>query len=302
MAIQQKYNHRNTLKHRDMEKILVTGGAGFVGTNLVKDLRQQGHTIVVLDNYSAGKVENEIEGVVYIREHTKNINNIDLPFIPSIIFHLGEYSRIHPSFEDYEKVWQYNTVGTFEVLNFCKKHNIKIVYAASSTRFAQEGIDHSPYSLTKSMSIDLVRAFAKWYGVQYSICYFYNVFGPGYDSSPVPGYESVISVFEKQYKAGTPLTVSGDGQQKRMFTYVGDIVDGLIKSWRYVTNDEFELGNPIKSYTILEIAKMFSDNIQHIEARRGDRVDSTIHSYDDTCRKLNWAPTVSVEDWVNSIK
>jgi UDP-glucose 4-epimerase len=152
------------------------------------------------------------------------------------------------------------------------------------------------------MSIDLVKAFAKWYGVTYSICYFYNVFGPGYDSSPVPGYESVISVFEKLYKAGLPITVSGDGQQKRMFTYVDDIVDGLVKSWKYELNDEFELGNPVKSYSILEIAKMFSDNIQFVEARKGDRVDSTLQSYNETCEKLKWSPTISVEDWINLIK
>ena len=285
-----------------MQKILVTGGAGFVGSNLVKRLKKEGLEIAVIDNYSAGLHENEIEGVTYIEAHTKNLNNIELPFIPDVVFHLGEYSRIHPSFEEYERVWQYNTVGTFEVLNFCKKHNIKIVYAASSTRFAKEGTNHSPYSLTKSMSIDLVKAFAKWYDVPYAICYFYNVFGPGYDSSPVPGYESVISVFEKQYKAGLPITVSGDGQQKRMFTYVDDIVDGLIKSWQYKLNDEFELGNPVKSYTILELAKMFSDNIQFVEARKGDRTDSVLQTYDETCEKLNWTPTLSVEEWINLIK
>lgn len=285
-----------------MQKILVTGGAGFVGSNLVKRLKKEGLEIAVIDNYSAGLHENEIEGVTYIEDHTKNLNNIELPFIPDVVFHLGEYSRIHPSFEEYERVWQYNTVGTFEVLNFCKKHNIKIVYAASSTRFAKEGTNHSPYSLTKSMSIDLVKAFAKWYDVPYAICYFYNVFGPGYDSSPVPGYESVISVFEKQYKAGLPITVSGDGQQKRMFTYVDDIVDGLIKSWQYKLNDEFELGNPVKSYTILELAKMFSDNIQFVEARKGDRTDSVLQTYDETCEKLNWTPTLSVEEWINLIK
>jgi len=285
-----------------MKRALVTGGAGFVGSNLVKRLKIEGFEIIVIDNYSAGRHENEIEDVIYIQDHTKNLSNIELPFIPDVVFHLGEYSRIHPSFEEYEKVWQYNTVGTFEVLNFCKKYNIKIVYAASSTRFAKEGLNHSPYSLTKSMSIDLVKAFAKWYGVAYSICYFYNVFGPGYDSSPVPGYESVISVFEKLHKAGLPITVSGDGQQKRMFTYVDDIVDGLVKSWKYKLNDEFELGNPIKSYTILEIAKLFSDNIQFTEARKGDRTDSILHSYEETCKKLNWAPTMSVEEWINLIK
>ncbi len=281
--------------------ILVTGGAGFVGSNLVKRLKNENHKIVVIDNYSAGKHENEIAGVIYIKDHTKNINDIDLPFHPDVVFHLGEYSRIHPSFNEYEKVWNYNTVGTFEVVNFCMKRNIKIIYAASSTRFAKEGIDHSPYSLSKSMSVELVKGFAKWYGLKYAICYFYNVFGPGHDSSPVPGYESVISIFERQYKNNQPLTIVGDGKQQRMFTYVDDIVDGLIKSWKYEKNDEFDLVNPIKSYKIIEIAKMFSDNIVFVESRKGDRTNSDPQVYDDTCKKLNWKPVLSIEQWIKEL-
>lgn len=285
-----------------MKKILVTGGCGFIGSNLVKKLKTEGHEILVIDNYSSGKKENEIEGVSYLDANTKEINKIDLKFEPEIVFHLGEYSRIHPSFIDYEKVWEWNTVGTFEVLNFCKKREIKIVYAASSTKFAKEGVDHSPYSLTKSMSRDLVKAFSKWYGLKYSICYFYNVFGPGHNSSPVKGYESVISIFEEQYKTGKELTISGTGEQRRMFTYVGDIVNGLIKSAEFQENDEFELVNPVKAYSILEIAKMFSDNIKFVEARKGDRQDSVAHSYEETCQKLGWKPTITVEDWINKIK
>ncbi len=282
--------------------ILVTGGAGFVGSNLVKRLKSENHNIVVIDNYSAGKKENEIVGVVYIDNDTKNINSIELPFDPDVVFHLGEYSRIHPSFAEYERVWNYNTVGTFEVLNFCKQRNIKIIYAASSTRFAKEGINHSPYSLTKSMSVELIKGFAKWYDVNYAICYFYNVFGPGHDSSPVPGYESVISIFERQFKNNEALTVVGDGQQERMFTYVEDVVDGLIRSWHYEENDEFDLVNPVRSYKILEIANMFSNNIQFVESRKGDRLTSDPQVYDDTCTKLNWKPSVTIEQWIQLLK
>lgn len=284
-----------------MKKVLVTGGSGFIGFNLVKKLKEQDYEIVVIDNYISGKRENKVDGVHYIEADTKEINHINLPFEPEAVFHLGEYSRIHPSFIDYENVWQWNTVGTFEVVNFCKKRSIKIVYAASSTKFAKEGVDHSPYSLTKSMSRDLIKAFSKWYGLNYSICYFYNVFGPGHSSSPVKGYESVISVFEEQYRKGEALTVSGTGEQKRMFTYVGDIVDGLILSLKYPENEEFELVNPIKSYSILEIAKMFSDNIKFVESRKGDRQTVQTQFYQDTCKKLNWKPTLSVEDWIKIV-
>lgn len=281
--------------------ILVTGGTGFIGSNLVKKLKQENNNIVVIDNYSSGKYENEITGVIYINEHTKNINKIQLPFIPDVVFHLGEYSRIHPSFNDYETVWEYNTIGTFEVVTFCLKNKIKIIYAGSSTKFAKEGILHSPYSLTKAMSIDLIKGFSQWYNLKYSICYFYNVFGPGHNSSPIKGYESVISIFEDQYKNKQPLTVVGDGEQKRMFTYVNDIVDGLIRSWHYKENEEFELGNP-RLYKIIDIAKMFSNNIVYIESRKGDRDSSIITKTNHTKDLLGWEPTMNIEEWITNYK
>ena len=282
--------------------ILVTGGAGFVGSNLVKRLKAENHNILVIDNYSSGKHENEIDGVQYINTDTKNINKLNLSYVPDVVFHLGEYSRIHPSFDEYERVWEYNTIGTFEVLNYCKKHNVKIIYAASSTRFATEGITHSPYSLTKYISVELIKGFSEWYGVPYSICYFYNVFGEGHDSSPVPGFESVISVFEKQYKNNMPITVVGTGEQQRIFTYVGDVVDGLIKSWEYSYNDEFDLVNPVNSYKIIEIAKLFSDNISFVNHRNGDRMYSDPPKYDETRKKLNWEPQVTIENWIKEFK
>jgi nucleoside-diphosphate-sugar epimerase len=118
----------------------------------------------------------------------------------------------------------------------------------------------------------------------------------------VPGYESVISIFHKQFKNNQPLTVTGDGSQERMFTYVGDVVDGLIKSWNYQENDEFDLVNPIKSYKILEIAKMFSNNIVFVQSRNGDRAKSDPQNYIETCNKLNWEPKVGVEQWIEENK
>jgi len=281
--------------------ILVTGGAGFVGSNLVKTLHQQGHNVTSIDNYSAGKVDNHIDGVKYYNLDTKDFQLIEQTLGKiDAVYHLGEYSRVHPSFEEYERVWEYNTIGTFEIVNYCLKNNIKLIYAGSSTKFASEGIDHSPYSFTKGMNIELIKNFSKWFGLKYSICYFYNVFGPKYDSSPVKGYESVVSIFENQYKNNQPLTVSGDGSQKRMFTYVDDIVDGLIKSFYYSENEEFELGNP-KLYTILEIAKMFSDNITFIESRKGDR-DNSVIPHDNARKLLDWVSTMDVEEWISGIK
>lgn len=284
-----------------MSKILVTGGAGFVGSNLIKRLKNEGHNIVSIDDYSSGKKTNHIEGVTYIDAPTHEIKqHLDSKF--DVIFHLGEYSRISTSFDDIRKVWYSNSLGTFELLEYAIKYASvkKIIYAGSSTRFAEEGVNHSPYSFTKGKSAEMVKNYSDWFDLDYAICYFYNVFGNGYDSSPVPGYESVISVFEKQYKAGKPLTICGSGHQRRAFTYVDDIVDGLIKAWEYPENEEFQLNNP-KEYSILEIANMFTDDVIHIPARKGDR-STSITTNNNSRELLGWETTMDVTEWIEKLK
>jgi len=282
------------------ENILVTGGAGFVGSVVVKELNKLGYNVFVLDNYSAGKKSNHVSGATYIEGHTMDIEMYFKDIHIDAVFHLGEYSRIVPSFDDIEIVWKSNATGSFNVINFCQKRNIKIIYAGSSTRFAEEGVAHSPYVYTKSMIADLIKSYSNWYGLKYSICYFYNVFGYGHDSSPVPGYETVVSVFEKQYKAGQPLTVCGSGYQRRAFTHVNDIVNGLIKAWKYNENNEFQLNNE-KEYTILEIANMFTDNIIHIEERPGDR-SASVTTNNKARELLHWETTVDIIEWIEFMK
>lgn len=283
-----------------MSNILVTGGAGFVGSNLIKRLVLEQHNVTSIDDYSAGKKENHHPGVTYIDSHTMYINNDMLSNKYDVVFHLGEYSRIATSFDDIERVWNSNSLGSFKVLEFCKKHKIKIVYAGSSTKFAAEGTNHSPYTFTKAKTVELIQNYSTWYNLPYAICYFYNVFGPGYDSSPVPGYESVISIFEKQWKNNQPLTVCGSGSQRRSFTYVDDIVDGLIRSWKYEDNIEVQLNN-YNDYSILEIATMFGSDIKFIPVRPGDRKNSA-STNNNAREKLNWSTTMDVKDWILKIK
>jgi UDP-glucose 4-epimerase len=280
------------------KNILVTGGAGFVGTNLVKHLKNLNHNIIVIDNLSFGKETNYIDGVMYIKEHTKNIFNLNLTKL-DLIFHLGEYSKITPSYKEITTVFDLNIKGSFNVIEYACSNNIPIVYAASSTRLAMEGDGHSPYSFFKSLVVQLIKNYGKWYGLRYSICYFYNVYGEYHDTCNT-GWETVISIFEKQYKANRPLTIVGDGTQRRDFTYVGDIVNGLIESSKVLSNDEYQLGSGV-DYSILEVAKLFSNNIKFISERPGDRKYGRAN-IEDTMEKLNWRPTRQLTDWVKQIK
>lgn len=282
-----------------MSNILITGGCGFVGTNLVKQLYGEGNNIIVIDNYFAGKHENEIKGVTYINDHTKNIFNINLPFKPDLVFHLGEYSKITPSYNEIDTVFDLNILGSFSVLEYVKKNNIPIIYAASSTRLALEGENHSPYSFFKSTIVQLLKNYSEWYGIKYSICYFYNVYGE-YQDTCNNGWETVISIFEKQIKKGQSLTVVGDGSQRRDFTYVGDIVQGLIQASKKLENEEYQLGSG-EDFSILEVAKMFSNNIIFIPERKGDRKYSKAN-ISDTYIKLGWKPKMNLKAWINNIK
>jgi UDP-glucose 4-epimerase len=281
------------------KNIVVTGGAGFIGTNLIMALKKQGHKIVSIDNYSSGKKSNHQEGVEYLVGQTSDIFSILDGRQVDAVFHLGEHSKIVPSFTEIYEVWKSNSEGTFNVLEFCKKRKVKLVYAGSSTRFAKEGEGHSPYSFTKAKNCDLIRYYSNWYGLSYAICYFYNVFGP-YQDTCDNGYETVVSIFEKQYRQGLPLTVTGTGEQKRSFTYVKDIVDGLIRALGYSKNDEFQL-NHKKQYTILEIAKMFSDKIKFIPARPGDRSES-VSDTSKSRKLLGWDTTFDVSHWIKERK
>jgi UDP-glucose 4-epimerase len=281
------------------KNILVIGGCGFVGTNLVSKLYKEGNRVTVIDNYFSGKHENEVDGVLYINEHSKNISSIDLPYKPDLIYHLGEYSKITPSYDEIGTVFDLNIEGSFAVLQYVKENNIPIVYAASSTRLALEGENHSPYSFFKSAIVQLLKNYGEWYKVRYSICYFYNVYGE-YQDTCNNGWETVISIFEKQAKRGESLTVVGDGTQRRDFTYVGDIVNGLCESATRLENLEYQLGSGT-DYSILEVANMFSDNIIFIPERKGDRRYSKADIV-DTYNKLGWVPQMNLKKWITKTK
>jgi len=278
-------------------KVLVTGGAGFIGSHLCEELvKNTDDSIYSLDNYSTGRRENHIEGVAYIQGDTKNINNL-IDFEPNIIYHLGEYSRVEQSFDDIEKVWGSNKDGIFAVLQFCRKSGSKLVYAGSSTKFADGGLgrSQSPYAWTKASNTELVENYGNWFGVKYAITYFYNVYG-GREISKGK-YSTLIAIFKEKYKNKEPLTVVSPGTQLRNFTHVSDIISALVLIGEKGEGDNYGIGCS-KAYSILEIAKMFESEIVLLPPREGNRMSATV-----VCGKtksLGWNESVSIEEHITA--
>jgi UDP-glucose 4-epimerase len=280
----------------DMAKYLVTGGAGFVGSHLCRRLLDLGHSVVSLDNYFTGSKNNHISGVDYMEGHTKDISK-HIPETPDVIYHLGEYSRTEISLSEPNVVWDLNIAGTFGVLEFWRQRRCKLVYAGSSTKFADDGLgrDQSPYAWTKAANTDLLKNYGVWYDLPFAITYFYNVYGPGETSNK---YGTVIEIFKQQYLEGKPLTVVSPGTQKRIFTHVDDIIDGLILVGEKGFGDEFGLGAN-KSYTILEIANLFNTDIQMLSERKGNRTDSKLNTVKSN--SLGWEAKHKVEHYIMEI-
>lgn len=285
-----------TMAENSKKIVLVTGGAGFIGSNLIERLVQEGkYDVYSLDNYFTGEKENHIPGATYIEGHTKDIVKL-IDFIPDLVYHLGEYSRVEQSFADMPIVWEANKQGTFAVLEFCKKHNIKIVYAGSSTKFGDGGLgrDQSPYAWTKASNTELVRNYGEWFGLKYAITYFYNVYGPREISSGQ--YATLIALFKEKFKKGEPLTVVAPGTQVRNFTHVDDIVRGLALVGEKGEGDDYGLGAE-DDYSILDIAKAFGGSVIMLPERKGNRMSASI-DLSRSKNELGWRAEKKIIDHI----
>lgn len=275
--------------------ILVTGGAGFIGSHLIGELvKDKKNRVISLDNYFTGSRENHIAGAEYREGHTKDIEK-HVPETPDIVYHLGEYSRVEKSFDDMELVWDLNKIGTFSVLEFCRKRNVKIVYAGSSTKFGDGGLgrDQSPYAWTKASNTELVRNYGRWFNLPHAITYFYNVYGPREIS--IGPYATVIGIFKELYRQGKPLTVVSPGAQTRNFTHVDDIVSGLMLVGNDGEGDDFGIGAETK-YSILDVARMFNTEIIMFPERKGNRMGSDIDT--KKIESLGWKPKNNLAEYI----
>jgi len=281
------------------DKILVTGGAGFIGTALLKRLSSQfpDSTLYSLDNYSTGTAKNHISGVTYIGDLTENINNYSW-IVPDIVFHFGEYSRVSTSFSDHKRVFDSNIIGTKMVLDFCSENQIRMIYSASSTKFGDQGknVNKSPYAYYKSVNTETINNYRSWFDFDCSLTYFYNVYGPGQIEEGK--YSTVIGVFENQRRNNKPITVCSPGTQVRDFTHIDDIIDGLIVIMEKGKSREYFLGTGEK-YSIIEIAKMFSKSIEIIDPRPGERFDSSINL--KSMLELGWKAKINIKDYIRGL-
>ena len=284
--------------------IIVTGGAGFIGSNLIKYLlKKTKYKIISIDNYSTGSIKNHVRhsNVRYIKNDNINIFKILEKYKKKVkvIFHFGEFSRIYQSFLKPKECLESNINNSFAVINFAKDNKIKIIYSATSSAFGNDGKDEnlSPYAWSKTKNIELIKNYSKWFGLKYELLFFYNVYGSGQiQTGPM---STVIGIFEKQYKKKIPLTVVKPGTQKRDFTHIDDIINGCYLAFRNGRQNEYMLGTD-KQYSILQIAKMFKRKIKFLLPRKGDRSCSNIPN-NNALTYLGYKAKVNIKDYINNI-
>jgi UDP-glucose 4-epimerase len=284
--------------------ILVTGGAGFVGSHLCERLAAEGNRVISLDNYFAGTKENHVPGVEYREGHTKDIETL-VPETPDVIYHLGEYSRVHKSLEEPELVWDMNILGTLAVLEYWRKRECKLVYAASSTKSetaskaadGTPGRDLAPYTFAKAVNVDLINDYGAWYELPYAIVYFYNVYGPRERAWGNLG--TVVGTFLENFRASRPHQVNAPGTQTRAFTHVLDTIDGIVLAGEKGQGDEYSISSK-DVHSILEVVEMFGGPVE----MRPQTKTSRSSVADDTSKieSLGWKQQRHLKEYVEEAK
>ena len=286
--------------------IIVTGGAGFVGSNLIELLlKKTNKKIISLDNYSTGSIKNHVRNnnVSYLRSDTSQINKKFFKIRKKIhsIFHFGEFARIYQSFEDFDKCYDSNSIGTKAVFKFCLENKIKLIYSATSASLGNKGNDKnlSPYAFTKAKNLELLENLKKWFKFNYEIIYFYNVYGPGQISRG--SMATVIGIFESCYKKNKPLTIVKPGTQSRRFTHINDTIEICYKAWKKNLCRHYSITHK-KSYSIIEVAKLFGKKIKFLPKRDGERYASALTNMNLSNKVYRHFGNIDLREYIQKFK
>ena len=291
-------------KMKKNKRILVTGGAGFVGTNLIKFLlKKTNYKIISIDNYTSGTKLNHVKSsrVRYLRGDTMNISKlIKKPHQIETIFHFGEFARIYQSFLKMDQCIFSNSVGSNAIFNFCLKNKIKLIYSATSASLGNTGKDKdlSPYAFTKAKNLELLENLKKWFNFKYEVIYFYNVYGPNQICKGE--MSTVIGVFEEQYKKKKPLSVVMPGTQSRRFTHINDTIKICFLAWKKNLCRHYSITSK-KSYSILEVAKMFNSKIKFLPKRPGERYASALTKMNLSNKIHKYYGKIKLKDYISNL-
>ena len=284
--------------------IIVTGGAGFVGSNMIERLSSnKNYKIISIDNYSTGNYKNHIreKNIKYIKADTKKISQVLEKYKKKIkvIFHFGEFSRIYQSFLKMNECIESNTIGTNEVFNFCLRNKIKLIYSATSASVGNKGQDKnlSPYAFTKAKNLEMLENLRKWFNFKFEVIYFYNVYGPR--QIKTGSMATVIGIFENQYSK-KPLTVVRPGTQSRRFTHIKDTIDACYFAWKQNKCRHYSISNK-KSYTIIQVAKMFKTKINFLPSRPVERYASALTSMHLSNKVYKLFGSINLKDYIFNI-
>ena len=291
---------------------LVTGGAGFIGSNLVDYLLSKGHEVVCVDNESA-----ECNDKFYWNPKAINVKGdvTDYKFMKNVftgveyVFHLAAEARLQPAIKNPIEAVYKNCVGTTTVLQCAREAGVKrLVYSSTSSGYGfnpspnietQPDDCLNPYSASKVAAEKFCKMYSDLYGLETVVLRYFNVFG---ERSPTRGqYAPVIGIFQRQKDAGEPLTIVGDGTQRRDFIYVGDVaraneLAALMPGVKDHLGEVFNVGSGI-NYSVQEIADAISDNQTYIPKRDGE-METTWSNIDKVNKVIGWKPEVDVLEWI----
>ena len=284
--------------------LVITGGAGFVGSNLISELLKfKKYKIVSIDNYSSGLFKNHIKNkrVKYLKGSTKSIEILLKSYTGKIhsIFHFCEFARIYQSFKKINECFSSNIEGSSNVFNFSLKNKIRLIYSATSASLGNKGNDMnlSPYAFSKAKNLELLENLKKWFNFRYEVVYFYNVYGKRQICKG--DMATVVGIFEDNFNHKKKLPVVRPGTQVRRFTHVYDTVKACIFAWRKNKCKHYSIASN-QSYSIIELAKLFRNKIRYLPKRAGERYASALTKMNLNNKIIRLSAKIKLKDYINN--